>query len=447
MKIYESALLRERYFRTTHKSGLTVCVFPKKMTVAHAVLAVRFGSLDTAFRVDGETEDTLIPDGTAHYLEHKLFDGPDGIDAFARFSAIGADANAYTDYIRTAYLFNTSEHFEEALTELLRFVTTPYFTAATVRKERGIITEEIRSYRDSPYDRCLQNLLLGLYREHPVRRDVCGSVRSIRSITPDLLYRCYRAFYRPSNMILCVCGDVAPEDVLRVVDLVFPERPESPAVIRRTVREPEEPARQTVRARRNIAKPFFYLATKDPCIPADPDEKMRRDAAMSVLSEVLFSQSSPFFGKLFEEGLLTANYSQGYSIVDSFAFHSICGESDAPGTVRKRFLAYLEKVRRDGIREEDLVLARRSLIADQIRAYDSTEEICSNLLSFTLDGADLFTYPELLAQVTREDCERLLHTVFRPDRVCLSVVSPKAAGKKESGTPKPPKKGTEPENV
>lgn len=429
MKIFESEFLRERYIRVKHKSGLTVCVFPKKMTVTHAVLAVRFGSLDCAFRLDGEAEDSILPDGTAHYLEHKLFDAPDGTDAFARFSAIGADSNAYTGYTRTAYLFNTSEQFGEALTELLRFVTTPYFTPATVRKERGIIAEEIRSYRDSPYERCLQNLFLGMYRNHPIRNDIGGSVRSIRQITPELLYRCYRAFYTPSNMVLCVCGDVTVRDVTEVVDRILPKKVEAPRVIRRPIVEPKEPDRAFVRARMDVAKPFFYLATKDPEVPKRPMERLRKEAVMSVLSEILFAQSSPFFGELFEEGLLTSNYSQGYSITDRFAFHNLCGESDSPGTVRRRFLAYLEKVRREGIREEDLVLAKRGLLADQIRAYDSTEEICSNLLAYTMDWVDLFAYPELLAQVTRKDCDAMLKKVFRPDRVCLSAIYPRTRKK------------------
>ena len=419
---HESALLREAYWETTHASGLRVFVFPKKMTATYAVLATAYGSLDVTFRTADRPDFLTVPDGVAHYLEHKLFDNPDGTDAFARFSALGADANAYTDYNKTAYLFSASEHVPEALEALLRFVSSPYFTKATVEKERGIIAEEIRMYRDNPSDRCLQNLLGGLYHVNPVRRNICGSERSIAKITPELLYECYNTFYQPSNMFLCVCGDVTPETVTEVVDRVLPAGKPAREIVRGKFEEPDGVVRAEIEEQMPVAKPLFDLGVKDTVIPKNAEERLRRDAAMTLLSEVLFSRSSPFFSRLFEEGLLTSSYSHGYSGTESFAFHSICGESDDPRAVRDRFLSYLDDVRRDGIPENDFLRARRSLVADQIRAYDSTEEICSNLLAFAQEGLDLFSYPALLSSVKKEDCLHLLDEVFRPDRVCLSVV-------------------------
>lgn len=419
---HESALLREAYWETTHESGLRVFVFPKKMTATYAVLATAYGSLDVTFRTADRPDFVTVPDGVAHYLEHKLFDNPDGTDTFARFSALGADANAYTDYTKTAYLFSASEGVPEALETLLRFVSTPYFTDATVEKERGIIAEEIRMYRDNPSDRCLQNLLGGLYHANPVRRSICGSERSIAKITPELLYECYNTFYQPSNLFFCVCGDVTAEAVAEAVDRVLPVWKPAREIIRGKIAEPDAVRQTEVEERMPVAKPLFDLGVKDAVIPTDAQARLRRDAAMTVLSDVLFSRSSPFFSRLFEEGLLTSSYFNGYSSTDRFAFHSICGESDDPRAVRDRFLAYLDDVRRDGIAEADFLRAKRPLIADQIRAYDSTEEICSNLLAFAQEGLDLFSYPALLSSVTREDCMRLLDEVFRPDRMCLSVV-------------------------
>ncbi len=419
---FESALLRERYWKIEHPSGLRIYVFPKRTTVAYAVLATAYGSLDVSFRTADRPDFVTVPDGVAHFLEHKLFDNPDGSDSLLRFTALGADANAYTDYNRTAYLFSTAERFGESLEELLRFVFTPYFTPETVAKERGIIAEEIRMYRDAPFDRCFQNLLEGLYHSHPVRRNICGSEGSIANITADLLYECYRVFYQPSNMILCVSGDVAPETVTAAADRILPASPAPRAIIRAPICEPETAARSEISARMPVSKPIFYLAVKDPVLPPDAMARLRRDAAMSLLSDVLFSRSSVFFNRLFERGLLTTSYSHGYSGTDSFAFHSICGESNDPRAVRRECAEYLAQVRENGISEDDFRRSKRGLIADQIRAYDSTEEICNNLLSFALEGLDLFSYPDLLSSVTKEECESLLNEVFTPERECLSVV-------------------------
>ena len=423
MKTHSSALLRERYWEGRHSSGLRVLVFPKKMTSFYAVLATSFGSLDRSFRPDPASPVLTLPAGTAHYLEHKLFDDPDGTDALARFSAFGADANAYTDYTKTAYLFNTSEQFDAALAELLRFVFTPYFTPASVAKERGIIAEEIRSGLDNPSDRCSNGVMDGLYHVNPVRDEIAGTEDSIAGITADLLYRCHEIFYRPSNMILCVCGDLTYDRVMETVERVCPASAAPFTAVREPVREPDAARLPRVFRTMPVATPLFYIGVKDPVLPADPAARLRRDAAASLLSDVLFSRSSAFYNDLFEQGLLLPSLSYGYSGTDRFAFHSLCGESPDPEAVLDRFFATVANARRSGLDPDDFLRSRRCLIADQIRAYDSTEEICETLLSFALEGVDLFSYPDLLASVTPDDCSSLLD-IFSPDQTCLSVVRP-----------------------
>ncbi len=425
IKTRTSALLREQYWMFRHPSGLSVYVFPKKMTMTYAVIASAYGSIDVSFRTEDRSDFVTVPDGVAHFLEHKLFDNPDGSDSMMRFASLGADSNAFTDYNRTAYLFNTADHFDESLEELLRFVFHPYFTPETIAKERGIIAEEIRMYRDSPYDRCLQNLMEGLYRVHPVRRHVCGTEESISRITAEMLYDCYHTFYQPSNMTLCICGDVTAEQVEGVVNrslegLSFENKP----IVRAPIPEPETVSCTEISADMPVAKPIFYIGMKDCDVPKRAEERLRRDAVMTILTDVLFSRSSRFFQNLFEQNLLTTSYSQGYSSADGFAFHSIYGESEYPEQIRDYYLDYIREVREKGIPEDAFLRSKRGIIADQIRSFDSTEEICINLLSFAMDGADLFTYPELLSGVTREDCRQMLEEGLRTDRVCLSVIRP-----------------------
>jgi predicted Zn-dependent peptidase len=209
---FESELLGERYTRILHKSGVEIYVFPKEMSSTYALFATNYGSVDT---VAGNTP---LPDGIAHFLEHKLFTNEDGSDSFEKFSDLGADANAYTSHTSTVYLFSCTDHFEEAFDELVTFVTHPFFTDESVEKEQGIIGEEIRMCLDNPYDRCYYQMLSGLYRDHAVRRDICGSVQSIRQITPALLYRAHKTFYAPANMVLVVVGNVTPAQVLAIAD-------------------------------------------------------------------------------------------------------------------------------------------------------------------------------------------------------------------------------------
>ncbi len=421
---HNSSKLGERYYHTVHHSGLPVYIFPKKMTGNYAILATKYGSVDNCFCVRGNGTPVSVPDGIAHFLEHKMFENEDGSDSFAAFSQFGADANAYTSYTRTAYLFNCTERFERSLEELLRFVTHPYFTKASIQKEQGIIAEEIRMYEDSPWERCHRNLLQNLYFEHPVRNNICGSEESIAQITPELLYECCRVFYRPSNMALVICGNVDRERVLSLVDRAFPTRGEEMEICRFLPNEKEGVVAPTVKDRMQVSKPIFSIGIKDAILPSTPVDRLKRDATMAVLNEVLFSRCESFYNTLFEEGILTPSFSFGYSGTDTFAFNGISGESEHPETVLERLWEHLERVKREGISEETFERCRRMLYADEIRAYDSTEEIAENLLSFVFDGAELFDYPMLLQEVTLKDVEDLLAQFFRKDMTVLSVIEP-----------------------
>ena len=427
---FSSELLREHYTLMEHESGLSVYVFPKKLTSTYALFATKYGSIDNTF-IENGTKIT-VPDGIAHFLEHKLFENEDGSDSFARFSALGADANAYTSYGRTAYLFSCTENFEASLEELLRFVTTPHFTEASVKKEQGIIAEEIRMYEDSPWDRCQRLLFCALYHNHPIRKNICGSIKSIGEITPSLLYQCHRVFYHPSNMVLIVCGDVTEEQVMAVVDGVLP-REVKPHTLELVL--PEEPptvAKKRTECRMQVSKPLFCIGIKDPVLVADPKERLRRDAAMTLLDEILFSRSGELYSALFEEGIITPSFFGDYSCTDSFAYHCISGEADDPEAVLGRIKAYLAEVMERGIDREVFERCRRVLYSDELRAYDSTEEIANRLLSFVFDDAEMFSYPALLQSITAEELEELLRASFREEYFAISIVYPMETEEKEN---------------
>jgi predicted Zn-dependent peptidase len=294
-----------------------------------------------------------------------------------------------------------------------------------VKKEQGIIAEEIRMYHDHPWERCFQNLMEGLYEKNPVRKNICGSEESIASITPEILYRCYETFYQPSNMALIVCGDVEPEAVMSLVDeSLGKKKRETVPVVRLTEKEREDVFLPAVSAYMQVAKPIFSIGIKDTDIPTDPAERQRRDAAMSLLDEILFSRSARFYSTLFEEGILSPSYSYGYSIADSFAFHTVSGESECPEEILRRLREYLKEAAEKGIDPEEFERCRRILYADQIRSYDSTEEIANTLLAFVFDDAEMFDYPALIESLTVSEVEALLNTLTDEKKICLSVVYP-----------------------
>lgn len=421
---YSSAVLNEHYVKIAHRSGLSIYVFPKKMAATCAFLTAHYGSIDNCFCTPEGGEPVTVPDGIAHFLEHKLFENEDGSDSFEHFAALGADANAFTTYNRTSYLFNCTSQFEESLTELLRFVTHPHFTAESVAKEQGIIAQEIREYEDSPWERCFQMLLEALYKHHPVRRNICGSVASIAEITPELLYDCHRMFYNLSNMALVVCGDVTPGKVLRVADHVLPKQADPLAAVRVMREEPPLVHQCRCETRMQVAKPLFSIGIKDPNVPTDPMQRLRRDAALTLLDELLFSRAGEFYNSLFEKNLISASFSGGYSCEEGFGFHAISGESDDPELVFTLLQEYLDRVICEGIDREELERCRRVLYADELRSYDSTDEIANRLTAFVFEDVDLFSYLPILQSITKEEVESLLREVFRKEYFAMAVVRP-----------------------
>lgn len=421
-EIKESGLLGERYYVTRHASGLPIYIYPKRMSTTYAMLAVNFGSLDQIVDADGKPR---LPGGIAHFLEHKLFENEDGSDSFERFSALGADANAYTAHSRTVYLFSCTDHLEEALSELLEFVTHPYFTEKTVKKEQGIITEEISMCIDDPYDRCYQNMLRGLYHTHPIREDICGSKQSIAAIDPQTLHLAYRSFYRPENMALVVCGDVTPEGVLEIAEAHLPCERVKGGLHRYAVAEPQTIASPKTVVRGQVAKPIFCIGVKDACPPRDARESARRDATMEILSEMLFSDTGELYNHMLDAALISPEFSHSYELTRDVGFFHLSGESEEPERVLEEVLAHLQKTREQGLSREDFEHYQRVMFAEFIKGFDSTEEIAENLTAFLFEGTELFSYADTLRDIRFEEVDALFRQFFDPARFTLSVVRPK----------------------
>ncbi|MBQ8141445.1 MAG: insulinase family protein [Clostridia bacterium] len=424
IKLYENTALREKYYKYSHPCGLDIYVFPKKLSSSYAILAAHYGSIDNVLQKAGNT--VTVPDGIAHFLEHKLFANEDGTDAFEHFSAIGADANAYTSFNKTAYLFNCTDNFDDSLKILIDFVTHPYFTKESVERERGIIAQEIKMYDDSPAEACYYGMLEGLYEKHAIRRNICGSVESIEEITPELLYECYRVFYNLSNMALIVCGDLSPERIIAIADEMLPrEKSEAHAVrVRETALESPAAFMPRVSKKMKVSKPIFNIGIKDVDIPEDPLQRQRKDAAMSILNEMLFSRAGTLYNELFESGLISPEASYCYTINESFAFNSLAGESDSPEEVLAKTCEYLHSITADDLSEEDFERGKRVMYAEFVKEFDSTDSIANNMLSFIFDGADILGYSDIISDVTLDDVKQLFKDSFKDEYFTLCAVYP-----------------------
>ena len=416
--------LGESYYDITHKSGLRIFVFPKKLTTFYAVLGTRFGGIDSAF-TDEKGRTVSLPMGTAHFLEHKLFDRKNG-NSDEAFSSLGAEANAYTSYSSTRYLFSTTVNFRECLFELMRFMTEPYFTKASVKKEQGIIGQEIKMYADDPYAVGNENMLRGLYSQNRLRDSICGSVDSISQITDKTLYAAHRAFYTPDNMALSVCGNVTPEEVLDVVDRALEGVKFGKGARSEKVCEPATVANVFVEQKMRVARPIFFLGIKDSgSTEPDPIKKRRRSCAISLTNNMLFSSSGEFYNRLLSEKLISPGFSFGYTSTRDAAYNSFSCETDEPERVVELIRNKISEARKNGLQKDDLERCRRVMLSGYIRLFDSSEEIADDvMLNSWFSSFPPFALPDAVSSISLELCEQMLAEVLDNENQTLSIIRP-----------------------
>ncbi|MBR0040808.1 MAG: insulinase family protein [Oscillospiraceae bacterium] len=400
-------------------NGLRVRVVPKKGFSSYfACFGTYYGSAMRSFLLSGERHDT--PAGVAHYLEHKMFDMPDGDNALQTMTASGADPNAFTSYDETVYYFRCTENFEENLRTLLRFVSTPYFTAETVAKEQGIIAQEIRMYDDEPDNAVYYELMRLLYRSHPVRDDIAGTVESIAEINADTLLACHRAFYVPGNMCLCVEGDVDAAAVCAIAEEVLgSESGEKPQPL--IVEENDAPAALFTERRMSVAAPLFLLGAA--FRPTDGDVLRERIVARLAL-RLLCGASSPFYARLYREGLINRSFAAGTDFPANTAVVTAGGESRDPQRVFDELLGEVSRIGEEGFEKDYFERARRASLGARLRGFEDFDSVCLSCFEAAALGYDVFDAPAVLASVTAEECRDFLVRTLTRERTALSVVRP-----------------------
>ncbi len=415
----------ETLYSAALDNGLEVRILPKKdFSTIYAAFATHYGGVNRRFTLDGRTLDT--PAGVAHYLEHKMFDLPNGDNALNILSANGAEPNAFTSSDMTCYYFQCTERFEDNLRMLLHFVSTPYFTEETVRKEQGIIAQEIRMVEDNPGIKVYYNLLESLYDHHPVRDRVAGSVESIAEITAETLYDCHKVFYAPSNMVLCVEGDVDPEAVVRIAEEELTK--EKAPVPTADFGEAESllPVRSAFAAEMAVSAPQFLIGVK-----LDRGEEgpafQRRFITATLAMRMLCGSSSPLFTRLYADGMLNMDFD--YEVDAPAGTFSIIvgGESKEPEKVLEELCREAARVAADGFDSDTFTRAKRASLGARLRGLEDFENVCVSLASGVFDGFCALDSFAVLESVSAEDCRQFVAESFLPERLSISVIRPKKA--------------------
>ena len=422
---YTCPKLSERYFKGVHSSGLEIIVIPKKQRTLYALLSTRYGSINNRFKLSGEKDFHDVPEGVAHFLEHKLFENSNGEDTFLRFSKLGASCNAFTSNDVTSYLFTSTENYHESIKELISFVFDPFFTPETVQKEMGIIEQELRMYEDNPNRALYENMLTCLYKNHPARISVGGTVDSIKKITSDTLYFCYNTFYNPYNMFLIVCGDITPEEVSDIVDRTIPKK-EKVLVDKADFFEDEGVACEFHTAHFPVSLPLFRIGVKDPDLDKSLNAPLRRELEHNILLELLFGHSSALFEELYEAGLINHKFDASYQVSLTFSHSVMSGESRDVRRVYQRVKKEVEAYRcgEKTFSQKDFDRVVKMTYGMCAQVWNSTTDIADAVLDYELTNSRLCDLPDILASITLDDIKKRLDRSYKSEYFVLSEVLP-----------------------
>ncbi len=422
IKEIKNELLNDSYYEIDHSSGYKIFVYPKEnYSSSYAIFGTKYGSIDTCFKVEGNENFTEVPEGIAHFLEHKLFESEE-LDAFARYAKTGASANAYTSFDKTCYLFSCTDNFEESLEILFDFVQNPYFTEQTVQKEQGIIGQEIRMYEDEPGWESLFVLLRAMYHKHPVRIDIAGTVESISEITADLLYECYNTFYNPANMALAVAGNVTVEQVLKVADKMLKPN-ESRKIERKFQEEPAEVVEKTAVKNLSVSMPIFAIGFKEEI--KTPCRTLKESVESNLLLDIIAGKTSALYEKLLGEGLINTTFDTEYFEGYGYSAHIFNGESHEYEKVREYINEELARVIKDGVNEEDFNRIKKKHYGNFIMNFNDIDSISNSLIGSYFNGEGLFEQLSVLESVTLEDVNNRLRSAINIENSSMSVIKQK----------------------
>ena len=421
MQIIENSKVKEKLYIEKLENGLTVMIIPKKgIQKKYIIWGTNYGSNDNKFIVPGEAEVTEVPKGVAHFLEHKMFEQENGKNSLDVLTALGVNANAYTTNNHTAYLYECTDNFYEALDEFMDYVQHPYFTDENVEKEKGIIGQEIMMYDDYPDWKVYLNALECMYQKHPVKLDITGTVETISHIDKDVLYKCYNTFYNPSNMAVVVSGDFEPEKLLEEIKKRLIDKKANGEIKRIFEEEPKEIVKEKAIQNMEVSKPLYAIGIKD--TPAEPKEKVKKHISIEILLNLLIGASSELYKKLYDMGNCFSVPSIEYEFDKNYAHILIIGQSNEPEKLYEMFKEEIKNFIKKGVNEENFERTKKMIYGEYVKEYDDVVNISRMFLSDYFKGINSFDYLEEINTINVEYLNQVLKDVFNEKNMILSVV-------------------------
>ena len=421
MQVIENLKVKEKVYIEKLENGLTVMIIPKQdIQKKYIIWGTHYGSNDSTFIIPGEEKETVVPKGVAHFLEHKLFEQENGTNSLDVLTSLGVNANAYTTNDHTAYLYECTDNFYEALDEFMDYVQHPYFTDENVEKEKGIIGQEIMMYDDYPEWKVYLNALEAMYHNNPVKLDITGTIETISKIDKDILYKCYNTFYNPSNMVLVAAGTFEPEKLLEEIKKRLIPNKSNGEIKRIYPEEPETIVKERIEQKMQVSQSLYTIGIKDK--PVKNEQKVKKHIAIEIILNILIGTSSNLYQKLYKQGIIYNMPSLEYEFTDEYAHILLTGQSNDTEKLYGELRNEIGRLKKDGICEEDFNRIKKTIYGGYIKEYEDVADIARMFLSDYFKGIISFEYLEEIEGINVEYVHQVLKDVFKNENMVISVI-------------------------
>ena len=426
MQTTKNLKVKEELYTEKLDNGLTVMIIPKrKVQKKYIIWGTKYGSNDNKFIAPGETNITEVPKGVAHFLEHKMFEQENGTNSLDVLSSLGVEANAYTTNDHTAYLYECTDNFYEALDEFMDYIQHPYFTDENVEKEKGIIGQEIMMYDDYPEWKVYLNTLEAMYHNNPIKLDITGTIETIEKIDKEILYKCYNTFYNPSNMAIVICGDFVPEEILEEIKKRLIDKKSNGKIQRIYEKEPKEIVKEKIEQKMEVSRPLCTIGIKDCNIEnsfSSSEEIVKRHLSIEILLNILIGESSNLYKKLYQQGNISNMPSISYEFSNNYAHILISMQANEPEKIYEELKKEIKKQKEETIKEEEFNRIKKMIYGEYVKEYNDVTEIARMFLSDYFKGINTFDYLEQIGSINLNYVNQILKEVFDETKMCLSII-------------------------
>ena len=409
-KLYFNTL-KETLYHEKMDNGLEVYLLPKPgFEKTYGLFSTNFGAIDTTFVPLGQDEMIKVEDGIAHFLEHKMFD-MNGTDASDEFAKLGASTNAFTSSSRTAYLFSTTSNEYLCIELLLDFVQKLEITPESVEKEKGIIGQEIKMYDDDPDWRVYFGSIQNLYNHHPVAIDIAGTVETVNSTTKEMLEICYNTFYHPSNMMLFVVGNIDADKAIPIIrsNQAKKDFKKANKIVCQKVFELNDIEVKENILTMDVEMNKIIISIKINEILNDSKLKIKRELAINLLFDLLFSKSSKLYNDWLNRGIINDSFSANFTQERDYAFIQIGCDCDDYETLKNELIKLIKNFKDVEINVSDFERIKKKNIGLFINMFNSPESIANIFSRYYFEGIMAFDLIDEVAKISLDD----IYSVFK----------------------------------